>query len=147
MRISSARTLPSPIARRTLRMFRERSLDPWSTSTTGVKGIYRNLPNALTARRPVGRPSAWQVIINHFEASERAIDLFAFRISLWMVRFYIAWRLPSLCLRRVHVRPTLTHLSAASRRLYSKNWSANGSNNRCSSEEQRSSHDARIFMP
>lgn len=72
---------------------------------------------------------------------------FHFRISLRVVWIYFARRLSSLRHSRVHVRNVPAYLLAAARRLDTANWSANGSNNWCPSEEQRSSHDTRVLMP
>jgi hypothetical protein len=150
MRTSNVRTLRSPTARRMQRTFPGKSWAPLSISIIGAKATYRNLPNALTARKLVGRRSAWRVsscLLRLLLLRDIMNWKIFCRISLRMVWIHFPWRMSSLCLSRMHFWHASAYLFATSCCFDSTNWSANGSNNRSSSEEQGSSYDTWIFMP
>lgn len=141
---------------RDCRLQRERNLCP------GKRVIVREAYSSLARRKfatifqmcllqenlLVIRMFDWLVSHVTFKLTSETVCFIIFlRISMWMVWIYFARGMSSLRLSRVHVWYASTHLLATACGLNSTNWSANGSNNRCSSQEQRSSYDTRIFMP
>lgn len=82
------------------------------------------------------------------EKNEFTITLLTllFRLPLRMVWHDMSRRLPKLRTPGMHFWHAATNLFATLCSFNSKNWSANGSNNWCSSENQRRSDDERIFM-